>query len=184
MRLAAGRPSPRRRGFTLVELTAVLLLAALIATGVTVSLKGARRDTLLDDAVLRWKAYDEATRAQARRSGGPLRLRIGIDAGRARRLAADDNRPLGGTLDFPPGPDGVRIERVLTPADDAGGGDVDVRVSARGYSPPYAVLLGGPGGRRQWVLFAGLTGEASLGHDDRQVLDTIRLAAAGGDDPD
>jgi hypothetical protein len=91
----------------------------------------------------------------------------------------DDDRPHGAPLDLPAGPDGVRVERVVTPADDAAGGDVDLRVSARGYSPSYAVLLAGPGGRRQWVLFAGLTGEAGVANDDREVLETIRPRRRG-----
>ena len=174
-----------RRGFTLVELTAALLLAGLIATAVTVSLRGARRATALEDVALRWKAYDEATRAQARRLGSPLRLRIAADGGQVLRLAADgDDRPHGAALDLPSGAEGVRVERVVTPADDSAGGDVDLRFSARGYSPSYSVLLAAPGGRRQWLVFAGLTGQAEAVTNERDAIEAVRpaAAAAGRDD--
>jgi prepilin-type N-terminal cleavage/methylation domain-containing protein len=174
-----------RTGFTLVELTATLLLAALLSAAVAASLAGTRRGALLEDVVARWKAYDEASRVQARLSGEPVRLRIDVDAGRVRRLDEAGASPLGSALDLPAGAEGVRVERVVTAADDpaagrgATAGEVDVPVSVRGYSPAYAVLLAGPGGRRQWLMFAGLTGEPRTLADEREVVETFRLLRGG-----
>jgi type II secretory pathway pseudopilin PulG len=178
--------SDRRSAFTLVELTATLLLAALLATAVAASLKGVRRGAALDDAVSAWKAYDEAARAGARATGRPTRLRVDVDAGRVARVDDADGSPRGSPLDLPPGPEGVRVERVMTAADDPGvgrgasAGTIEVPVSARGLGPSYAVLLAGPGGRRQWLVFAGLTGEPRTVSDERDVVETFRLLRGDG----
>ena len=52
--------------------------------------------------------------------------------------------------------------------------------SARGQTPSYAVLLAGPAGER-WVAVAGLTGQAMVLSDERDVQD-ILSAASDADD--
>ncbi|MDB5296724.1 MAG: hypothetical protein JWO31_2707 [Phycisphaerales bacterium] len=186
---------PAAQAFTLIEMVAVLALAALLATAATVSLKGTRRDAAVDDAAGRWRAYDAAARDLARQSGRPVTLRIRAggggtgDAGPvARRLDADGRADLGPPVDLPGGPDGVRVDRVLTPPVGAdpgagvsagSGGAVDVPVSARGFGPSYAVRLAGPGGRTRWLLVAGLTGEVRTVPDEQYVRNTFRLLAGG-----
>lgn len=174
-----GPGSRRRRAFTLVELTATLVLAALLAAAVAVSLKGLRRGAAVDDVASAWRAYDEAARAQARASGKPIRLSVDLDANRVRRLDDETAAPLGWALEWPGGPEGVRVDRLLTPSDDpaagARGGMFELPISARGYGPAYAVRLAGPGGRTRWLMFAGLTGQPRTPADEREVVEAFRL---------
>lgn len=180
----------RRLGFTLVELVAVLILTALLAAAVSVSLKGVRRDVALDDSAARLRAYDGATRDAARLAGRPLVLRFDLSAAVVSRLDPESQQARGTALPLRAGAsprdrESVTIDRMMTPDGEAAAGEVDVLCSARGWTPSYAVLLAGPNGRREWVLFAGLTGEARTIRDDRQVRETLALLRPGvGDDAD
>jgi prepilin-type N-terminal cleavage/methylation domain-containing protein len=196
--LVQAAPSESRpsgvRAFTLIELVATLLLAALLATAVAVSLKGIGKEAQFDETVSRIRSFDDASRRQAKASGRPLRIQIDLDRGRISCLeeGQNGNGPVVNdrsesnrtALDLPPGPSGVKIERLERADDSAPGGEVEIPCSARGHTPTYALLLTGQG-RRQWLLFAGLTGQVRIIADERELQDTFRLlGATGGHDAD
>lgn len=171
------RSTATRHAFTLVEIVAVLLLVAVLGATVTVSLNATRRASRLQDAVERLKDYDGAARERARSSGRAMRLRFETGTARVQRVDASTGWPEGPTLEF----DGaVAVERVWTASDGAASGDVVC--SSRGQTDSYAVLLAGPSDARQWILFAGLTGEARLLKNDAQVEEIFKLLAPGSVD--
>ena len=76
-------------------------------------------------------------------------------------------------------PAGFAIGRLLIGGQDATGGSASVAVSRRGLTPSYAVLIEGPGGRRQWLLAAGLTGQMVRIDDERQLRDIFEQIGRG-----
>lgn len=161
-----------RKAFTLIELVAVLAIVALLTAGVSLSLKGALRDAEAEDAAGRLAAFDALARQEARRFNRPSELHVDPRAGSVWRR---DVLPSGGdgvpraTLRLPPG---VAIEEVFTARGRSRAGDgVTIACSARGQTASYAVLFSGPGGRRRWILFAGITGQPQVIDHDQDVQD-------------
>jgi hypothetical protein len=61
---------------------------------------------------------------------------------------------------------------MIVRGESVGYGEASVPFSDDGRSPSYAVLLTNKAGQR-WVAFAGLTGQAFLVGDERQVQDIL-----------
>jgi prepilin-type N-terminal cleavage/methylation domain-containing protein len=175
--MSSGR---RRNAFTLIETLAVIALMAVLAAAVTVSLAGAARAARVEDVAERFVAFDRSTRDVARQFGRTPALRFDLNRGTVHRLDGErEPAPLhlGG--------DGVRVTRVICRGRDSGSGEVLVRCSAMGQTPSYAVRLTGRSGEC-WVAFAGLTGQALVVRDEREVQDILApvAAATSPDRPD
>lgn len=169
----------RAAAFTLIELLAALLLAALLAGGISFSLRATLRDAHAQDAAGRLTAFDALARENARRLNRPSELRIDPRSGRIMRRERSSDAGDSVAEAVWDVPAGVSIEQVATVDGRTFGGEaVAVACSARGQTASYAVLLRGPGARRRWVLFAGLSGDARILLDDRDVQDTFEMLAA------
>ncbi len=168
----------RDRAFTLVELLAVLLLMALLATAVTLSLKGVLRDAELRNAASQLIQFDRLAREQARRSNRPSQLHFEPQARRVRSVDVRTQKAQGRELQLPAG---VSIEQVRTAWQARDDIDVVVPCSARGQTGSYAVLLRGAGQRRLWLVVTGLSGTTETERDDHTVNQTFALLANGHD---
>lgn len=163
----------RRTGFTLVEITAVILIAALIAGAVTLNTVGPRRITELRDVVERVGRFDALSRAYAENTGTDVRIVVDTDLDEISRVGArgTDNhgRPLrlGGDWD---------IAAVRVFGREPIRGRAVIPCSSAGLSPSYALLLEGPGGRSRWLLVAGLTGETTACENEDEIQDIYRAA--------
>ncbi len=166
--------SRRASGFTLVELLVTLLLAALLASGATLSVRAILRDARMRDGVGRTIAFDALARDRARRLGEPLQLAFSAGTDHAARLIAASGDAAGADLQLPPG---VLIERVVTPGDNADRAELRLPCSPAGLTPSYAVLLSGGGDRRRWIVLAGLTGRTYLTRDDAEISDIFAAIA-------
>ncbi len=159
--------------FSLIELTVVLLLLGIAAAVVTLRLAGPTARVNMRDAADRIARFDHASRAWAREHDVALRVAVDLGANEIRRTTADggeDARDLGGPLELPAG---WRIGRLLIGGEAAAGESASIAVSRLGLTPSYAMLLEGPGGRRQWVLLTGLGGEMALPDDEGQLRDIL-----------
>jgi prepilin-type N-terminal cleavage/methylation domain-containing protein len=159
----------RSRAFTLIETLAVIALLAIITAAVAVSLSGARRSADLDGVAERFVAYDRGTRDIARRFGGQPSLRFELNQGTARRVDEVDASANRAT---PLALGGARVAKLIVRGESVGYGEASVPFSDGGRSPSYAVLLTNKSGQR-WVAFAGLTGQAFVLGDERQVQDIL-----------
>lgn len=175
------RLTATRGAFTLVEVVAVLLLVAVLGATVTVSLNATRRASRLQDAVERLKDYDAAARDRARSSGRAMRLAFGTTSSRLQRVDATTGRPEGATIEFDRG---VTVERVWIASEEgaAAATSGDVVCSSLGQTDSYAVLLLSANAARQWVVFAGLTGEVRLLKNDVEVEEIFKLLAPDRND--
>jgi prepilin-type N-terminal cleavage/methylation domain-containing protein len=167
----AQKPSSARRGFTLIEMLIVVALMAILTAAVTLSLSGAVRSARIEDVMGQFIAFDHSTREIARRFARSRALRFDLIRGTVHRL--DDNREavpllLGG---------GMTVTRVIVRDEIARFGEITVPFSDRGQSPSYAVLLSGPAGER-WVTLAGLTGQAMVLIDERDVQEILSAATS------
>jgi prepilin-type N-terminal cleavage/methylation domain-containing protein len=162
------------RAFTLIETLAVIVLLAVLTAAAAVSLSATRRAAGAEDAVERLIAFDRTTRDAARRLGRSPALRFELNRGRVSRAIDDGNAT-------PVAFEGSRVTRVIVRGESVGYGEVVVPFSDRGQSPSYAVLLSGPAGQR-WVAFAGLTGQAFVVADERDVQDILSPSSAAAAD--
>ena len=144
----------RAMGFSLIELTVVLLVLAILAAVVAIKLEGPAGQARMTDVADRIAAMDSTVRGIAETRDKPLRLVIDLDEGRLH--ATDGRNDVGSPCVLP---DRFCIGAVRTRDGERNAGTVDIPVSRLGLTPTYAVRLEGPGGRKQWILVAGLSGE-------------------------
>jgi type II secretion system protein H len=79
------------RAFTLVELMVAILLAAIMATVVAVSLAGSQRAARAEDVLGRIATFDRLAREHARQFGRPNRLTFDLAQNTITRSAVDPN---------------------------------------------------------------------------------------------
>ena len=176
---AARRPAVGR-AFTLLEMLAVLALAAVLTSAAALSLRGVARGARLEDVAGQFVGFDRTARDAARRFGRPLELRFDLGRGTVRRAG-------GGQGAMPLRlPEGFRVAGLVLPGGAASaGGEVRVPVSARGQTPSYAARLAGANGEELWVVAAGLTGRTMVVRDADDVRDIFaaEVPAAGPTSP-
>ena len=164
----------RGRGFTMIEILAVMVLLGLAAGVVAVNIRGPMRRASLEEVVGRIVDFDGQTRAIARRQGRPLRLRVDLYAGRLARTDAESGEELGAPAVVP---GGWRIEKLRVRDEQIGSGTATLSGSRRGLSPSYALLLVGPHGERRWLLCAGLSGHFTQCESYEEIENILAEAA-------
>ena len=160
----------RRSAFSLIELSVVLVIMALIAAVVTLRIQGPLATATESDVADRIRQFDHVTREQARRQGRELRIVFDGGAGQLRRTTASGSETVGQAFRLP----GTwRIARVVADGGIELGASVGLAVSAGGLSCSYAVRIEDDHGRGMWIGFAGLTGEAFETDDDERIQDIL-----------
>lgn len=191
----------RRGAFTLVEIMAVVTLLGLLAgavawTGMEDVRRGRRAEVLA-----RVIHADRMARRHASNLTERMVLRIDVDKQSVRRHTVRDRRPvpMGPAVRIP---SGARIEEVTlaeSPFRSATGrsgmyrrvgkGRVDIPFSSAGRSVSYGVRLtfDGAGDEQRgpiWLVFAGLTGQVTKIHDERQFDNLFQALVSGRPDLD
>jgi prepilin-type N-terminal cleavage/methylation domain-containing protein len=167
-----------RRAFTLIELTAVLAIIAIILGIVAVSLRAPYQRARLQEAVERMAFADRQMRSHARGHFHPCQLAIDLDRS---ALEIIDSRErdaprraftLGG---------GIRIGHVVSGTGSVEQGDTHIACSSNGLTETYAIRLQGAGRTQHWLLFAGVTGQMTEMNDEEEVLSLFdHLLGVGG----
>ena len=164
-----------RRAFTLIELMGVLLLIGLLVAAVSVSLGSADRTARMEDVVEQVVQADRLARAEAKRAGRGNRIVYSLRESRIQREGVSANaRHVADGVTLPPG---YSVGEVRVSARRGVFGEQRVLVSSGGASEAYAVRVDGPEERRKWVYFAGLTGEAVVIDDAREIEAMFRAFA-------
>ena len=154
------------RGFTLVEVIAVLVLVSLMAGTVTLSLRGNIANSRAELAVEKLQLVDRQLRDSALRSGRASSLRFDLSRGKLTRSVREQRESLIES-DIP-------ALRFRTNEIDADGGQVAVQFLPDGTSPTYAVCLRQKESAKKWIVFAGLTGQALVTSDAGEVEQLLR----------
>ncbi len=157
--------APRRRkdrfvnAFTLIEVLAVVAIMAVVLGAVGLTLKYTLAGATDRDVLDRIRLLDADTRALARRAGVPMKLVYDLDRHRVRQQDSE-GRDTGTTVTFPKGVKLIRLATVETPDQQYGSATIDIQT--KGYSATYAVTCGRDGQPATTMLFAGLTGQATI----------------------
>lgn len=171
----------RRRAFTLVELMAVVLLTALLATAVSLSLVHSRRIVQLQEVLDQLAFQDRLMRQQARQANRPARLLFQLDQDRVARVDSADPQVSGSCVQLPRG---YRIDRLRLPGGEASMGEIALPCSANGHTPTYALRISAPQGQRQWIVVAGLTGQVQKEMDENTIHQLFAALGAARPDAD
>jgi len=200
----------RRRGFTLIEVMAVVALLGLLAGATVWSITSDADRATQSDATSRLTHVDAMARLAARRfAGTTLHIDLAKQAvwyaplGIAPDAADADPRSQSTTM---PGrhriarvwlvelPKSSGTVRAAPRVEQIDSGQVAISVSANGHSTTYALEVVGPspaGSQANtnnadyttvWLLFAGLSGQATTHHDEKTIQDIFaRLAGTRAD---
>lgn len=170
-------------GFTLFELLAVLVLAAVLATVVGVSLAQQRNQVEMDDVLAQVVFLDAQVRARARQFDRPAQLRIDLRRGLLEPVEQAERDRFGQaappTLQLPAG---YTIEAVRVSGQLIQHRETAIACSAHGRTVSYAVQIRSPAGERRWLLWTGLTGQVQALADDEARVQAI-LEELLGDQP-
>jgi prepilin-type N-terminal cleavage/methylation domain-containing protein len=159
----------RTAGFTLVELTVVLLILAIAAGAVVLRVEGPLRRAEMEDVMDRIARFDGNSRVLARRHDRPLRLAVNLATGELSRRSVEDGSECGPPLELP---EGYRLARLLIRDREIGVGEASVSINGSALSPTYAVLVEGPN-RSLWLLVCGLTGQVVRSDDEKEIRDIL-----------
>jgi prepilin-type N-terminal cleavage/methylation domain-containing protein len=166
------------RGFSLAELSVVLLILAIAATAVTARYGGRLRGAEFEDVLDEMEAFDALTRTYARRHDRALRVMVHLSGGRIERIDETTDDEVGTRLVLP---GTCRIAELRLAGERARLGQAGLHVTSRGIAPTYAMRIDGPNGRRAWLVFAGLTGEVFRSEDEETVHAILEAAEARPD---
>ena len=170
----------KRSAFTLIELAMVMLILALAAAAVVLKVQRPLRSAAARDAIAAITEYDATTRAGARQQDRPLQLVANLTEGMLYR--ADE---AGRKLPLPAMQIGgqTRIGRIVVGAVDRREGKAVIMCSSKGFTPTYALLIeDGGDGAGQWIVMAGLSGQAvQVSNEDevRKIMAAARGRNAG-----
>jgi prepilin-type N-terminal cleavage/methylation domain-containing protein len=147
----------RAAAFTLIETMVAIVLMGLLAGGVVLSLASPLQSSRRADAVESVRSFDATARVSAGTTGRPVRLEFDLANSTLTRLDGPDLADVRSRNAIP---QGFSIDDVRIGGQDVSVGRVIVDISANGWSRTYQVHLCGPR-TDTWIVFAGLTGQAS-----------------------
>lgn len=157
------RPSP---GFTLVEVLAVLALAALLCGTAAFSLKAGLDEAEMKDVIRAIKYQDTLMRQHARTYRQPSELLIDVSGGRFSCRTANDVTQTTPAYVLP---EGYEVRNVLVDSRYRQGNEITIACSSGSQTASYALLIQGPDRSKAWILVAGLTGQASFFDEEEQI---------------
>lgn len=167
---------PRRdRGFTLIELMAVLLILSVVLAAATLRVQGPLSQSRMANAVDKVSFFDAMARQYAVAQDVSLRMVFDLDEGTFYRTDAEGTERLGAAMALPAG---FEIAKVRIGREEQTG-TVEVPLSRKGFSPSYALMISGPDGATKWLLFAGLT-DRMMELDDEKDVEAVLAKTSSG----
>ncbi len=164
-------------GFTLIETMLAVLIMALLASAAALSFAAPMRAARAREAFDQLISADRSARQASRDGGRVVRLSFDPSDGAVSRF-------LGGKMQFRTRlPSSFQMDGVLIGRRAIRSSIAEVEFSASGFSSTYAVHVIGPGVDR-WILFAGLTGQASVVADEQAVRLAVENVAPSRHNPD
>ncbi len=150
----------RKSALTLIELIAVLVLCAVLAGIVVVSVRSHVARANLTSSCEMLMACDSHARHVAHERGQPTRLLIGSGDRATIRLPNGQIRTVAR---------GVKIDRLWTARTSTQTGTLQVVMTANGQSETYAVRLTAGEKLSRWIMVLGGSGQTLVMKDERRV---------------
>lgn len=169
-----------RRGFTILELSVVLALMAIMVGVATVSMNGRLRGAHADQALEAVRALDHRARHDARTGPGEITLRLDTRAG---KVGVADHRDDETVVDEYILPEGLVIEDawVLLDARLVRRKTLSIPIGPHGTSATYGLTIRSEdedgGHTTNALLVAGVSGQFTVFNDEDEVLDILSQAA-------
>ena len=150
------KSSRARPAFTLLELVVVIVVVALVAAVVVMNWTGVHHRSVRESATSRLQSLDQHLRHYSRSRRHVTRLRFEIGTSNIRKLYHESSRdnPAVETLGR-----SIQVTRIKTSVSGKTGKKVEIPFRVDGSSASYGVELTGPGNTKQWLVFAGVSGE-------------------------
>ena len=172
------RARPATPGFTLIEVSVVVVLLTLLIGIATARLKGPYDLAKQQFDRRRIVFVDALARSYARRHQTATKLHFDVDAGQIELVVG----PVGKTkqLDKLVLGGGLRLTRVLTADRESLLGRKTIAVGQHGQSESYALNLKDTSGKSEWTVVLGLTGQRVTLENQHEVQTLFRTLAANG----
>lgn len=155
------------RGFTLLEVVTVVVILALVMAIATTTMLGPIRRARMTHAIDTLENVDRFARSSARRDN--LAYRIVFDRKKRSIQAASTTETKAKNIRMWRLPGGIEMGDFY----DADGvnrlSKYEILIAANGTSPGYAVSLGMPGSRKNWLVTFGLSGKQIRLEEDTDV---------------
>jgi len=164
------------RAFSLMELTVVLLILAIAAAAVALNVRPPLNAAVMKDAVGQVIQFDRLSRAYARQHDCALEAAWDGSSGKLVRFD-DQHRQVGGKLELG---ERLAIGRLMVAGQKEPLEARTVPYSRQGLAPTYAMMLEG-GGKSQWLVIVGLTGQCLEVNDESSVLEILSPPAVRPD---
>lgn len=161
-----------RRGFTLIEVMLVLLIAGLLAGAATLRLTHSLQQRTIEDVVEQVWQLDELARTRALRSGEPVVLHWDLE--RQIMWLGEEHTTAWAKTVFSK----VKLTTVHVPRQR----DTVIRYGSSALSNSFAVAIEDPTGNRRLLLVCGWSGQKQLVQDEKKALDILAQEKIG-DDP-
>jgi prepilin-type N-terminal cleavage/methylation domain-containing protein len=142
-------------GFTLLEISLVLVIAGLLATTVVVFAANRHRRIDQEAWLSQFKHWEDQTRARARRSHRACQLVVQTETGSCRFVDEKTQEPVDGGLELPAT---LALHAIRLQGQTEKKGQIAIPYSSSGYSPTYALQLIDQKATT-WLIVAGLTGQ-------------------------
>lgn len=160
-------------GFTLYELVAVMVVVAIIAGTVAISVRGHVSNAQLEAFLERLETFDARGRAEARRLNQSIRLAFDSTDRRISQMIGDD--VYAATRRSYAVPRGVEIARIKTTRQESEGGVLQIAVSPLGQTDTYALRLEASSGRSVWLVVLGASGQCLRIEKENEVEEIFSL---------
>ena len=148
----------RRRGFTLFELIAVILLLAIFAAAVRAPVVSMLDRITTHNTIDQLQTLDRLMRQEAKRSGKEVQLHIDpLEGTFVRTDSSSEQTPIGQAVRLQ---ENIHIEQIRIAPEKQNFDELNavLRCSSDGATVSYAMQIQLPS-RTTWLLFAGLTGQ-------------------------
>jgi prepilin-type N-terminal cleavage/methylation domain-containing protein len=161
-----------QKGFTFIELLAVLALAAILAGTVAVSLKAPYQSARLENSIERIILMDRQLRDHARRFARTAEMQINISAGTLVGVEPDKHEMIIPTFSLS---SGDQIDEVILSKQRIDSGSAVIDYSVRGQTPTYVIRFSIGSDKRQWLVFLGMTGQIIRTDDEKEIDSILRI---------
>jgi prepilin-type N-terminal cleavage/methylation domain-containing protein len=171
------------RAFTLIEVTVVIIVMALLATAAALSFARPLRSARASEAIELVRTFDGNARTAARRFGSEIEMRFDLSRKElVRRVIRDDGRRRSEDISRSRLPGGCRVDRmILAGGETRDTGEVVIHCSSGGLSRSYGVHVIGNGPDR-WLVVAGLSGQISEAKNETELRSILESATPGRND--
>lgn len=160
-------------GFTLYELVAVMVIMAIIAGTVAISVRGHVSNAQLEAFIERLETFDARGRAEARRLNQSIALAFDSSDQRISQLHEDvayASPKRSYTV-----PRGVEIAQIKTARQESDRGVLQIAVSPLGQTDTYALRLEASSGRSVWLVVLGASGQCLRFEKENDVEEIFSL---------